>query len=374
MDLMEKLKSSTEAYLILADGTVYQGYSLGAKGTTIGEVVFTTGMTGYQGTLTDPSYYGQIVTQTFPLIGNYGTNAFDVESSLVWMQGYIVRDWCEAPSNFRSELDISRYLKDRGIVGLWGIDTRALTRKIREEGVMNGAITTEFPANQSAMDVLLTRIREFNITGAIHHVSCRQPEEFPVEDPKCKVALLDYGYKRNLINSLHEKGCSVVLLPGESTLDDIQAWGVDGVMLSNGPGDPAENKQVIENLKEIFEKSELPVFGICLGHQVAALAMGAKTEKMKYGHRGANQPVVDTETGKLYVTNQNHGYAVVNESVTEEIGRVSHENVNDHTCEGIVYKRPDTFTVQFHPEADAAGGGTSYLFDQFVDCMVKEGK
>ena len=376
MDLIEKLKKTTPAYLILADGTTFPGYSLGARGTTIGEVVFTTGMTGYQETLTDPNYYGQIVTQTFPLIGNYGTNEFDVESSLVWMKGYIVREWCETPSNFRSELDISQYLKDRGIVGLWGIDTRALTRKLRREGIMNGAITTEYPAGGAAMDVLLSRIRSYKVTGAIKAVTCREQVHFNVKDPVCKVALMDYGYKQNLLRGLTNRGVSVVVMPAESTLADINAAGAEGVMLSNGPGAPGENQTVVNNLREILTESDLPLFGVCLGHEITALAMGAETVKLTYGHRGANQPVKDLATGDVYVTVQNHGHCLVPESLTPEMGHISHINVNDGTVEGVVYNRPRTFTVQFHPDAGLEGKGTQYLFDQFVRNVTeyKEGK
>lgn len=370
MALNNHMESVKKAYLILADGTVYEGRSFGAEGTTIGEVVFTTGMTGYQETLTDPSYYGQMATQTFPLIGNYGINETDEESGKVWMKGYIVRDWCETPSNFRSNRNIDNYLVEHGIVGLYGIDTRALTRKIREYGVMNGAITTVLPAEGDERTALLTAIRDYQIKDAVQSVSCKGQTAYNMPHPVAKVALIDYGFKRNILRSLNSRGCSVMVMPWNTTLADITKLGVDGIMLSNGPGDPAENQEVIGNLREILTESDIPVLGICLGHQLTALAMGGKTEKLKYGHRGANQPVVDEEFDKVYVTSQNHGYAVVGDSISPDIGHVSHHNANDGSCEGVIYKRPRTFTVQFHPEASAGPTDTQYLFDRFVENMV----
>lgn len=357
------------AYLILADGSVYEGKGLGAEGTTIGEVVFTTGMTGYQETLTDPSYYGQIVTQTFPLVGNYGINAVDVESGRIWMRGYIVREWCTSPSNFRSEINLDDYLKDNGIIALAGIDTRALTKKIREHGVMNGAITTEPPTTKEELGQLLTDIATYRIKDAVAAVTCQNKSAYNVKDSRLKVALLDFGYKRNILRSLTNRDCSVMVMPAHSTLADIEKQGVDGIMLSNGPGDPAENTDIIANLKEILEKSDIPMLGICLGHQLTALAMGGSTHKLKYGHRGANQPVKDLEEGRVYVTTQNHGYAVDGDSIAKDLGQVSHINVNDGSCEGICYNRPRTFTVQFHPEASAGPEDTQYLFDRFVSNM-----
>lgn len=358
-------REGKRAWLILADGTVYSGFSLGAMGTTIGEVVFTTGMTGYQETLTDPSYYGQIVTQTFPLIGNYGVNTIDPESSRIWLRGYIIREWCYEPSNFRSKSTLGEYLSQNDIVGIYDIDTRALTKKIREYGVMNGAITTHYPED---MDEFLEKIRNFEITDAVKSVSWDSPHYFPADDPKYDVVLFDYGLKRNIARSLNKRGCNVTVVPYDYTLKDIEKLHPDGIMLSNGPGDPAENKQVIENLKEIL-KTDIPVFGICLGHQLMALATGGKTAKLKYGHRGANQPVVDVDLDRVFVTTQNHGYYVVNDSITPDIGKVSHYNANDGSCEGVEYKRPYTFTVQFHPEAAAGPQDTQYLFDRFISNM-----
>lgn len=366
----EKKKSyrpDIPAYLILEDGTVIEGYSLGAKGTTLGEVVFSTAMTGYQEALTDPSYYGQIVIQTFPLIGNYGVNDMDKESSRVWLSGYIIREWCYEPSNFRSKSDLGEYLEEQGIVGIYDIDTRALTKKIRERGVMNGAITTEYPDDMGAF---LKKIKEYKIENPIAAVSDKESSAYSVEDSVCRVALMDYGYKQNILRSLTQRGCNVMIMPHDSTLEDIKKHKVHGVMLSNGPGNPSEEKEIIENLKEILT-SDLPILGICLGHQLLALASGGKTEKLKYGHRGANQPVVDMEKDRVFVTSQNHGYAVVGESISPEVGKVTHYNANDSSCEGVEYTRPGTFAVQFHPEACAGPHDTQYLFDKFIDSMIK---
>ena len=366
---MEKAyKDIRPAYLILADGTVFKGRNMGVAGTTIGEVVFTTGMTGYQETLTDPSYYGQLVTQTFPLIGNYGINSEDKESSRVWVSGYIVREVCFEPSNFRSEKTMEQYLEENEIIGIYDIDTRALTKKIRETGVMNGAITTEWPED---MDALLKEIKAFSIKDAVASVSYDEPMTFTIDEPVCKVVLMDYGYKKNILRSLNQRGCEVIVMPHDTTLEQIRKIDPDGIMLSNGPGDPEENKEIIANLKEILDESEYPVLGICLGHQLMALANGAKTEKLKFGHRGGNQPVFDLNKNRIFVTTQNHGYAVVSDSITEDIGKVSHYNANDKSCEGVIYNRPATFTVQFHPEACAGPHDTQYLFDNFVSNMIK---
>lgn len=370
---MALIKDSSPAWLVLADGQVFRGKSFGVEGTVIGEVVFTTGMTGYQETLTDPSYFGQIVTQTFPLIGNYGVNSQDFESTQSYVSGYIVREWCNAPSNFRSEDSIDHFLKRHNIIGLWGIDTRRLTRSLREAGVMNGAITTEDPAPK--LDKLLADIRAYAVVNAVAAVTSAEAHTYTPEQVKYRVVLLDFGYKRYIRKSLMNRGCEVIVMPAGTTAEEIKAVAPDGIMLSNGPGDPAENTQIIENLREI-SKLGIPMFGICLGHQLMALAMGAKTEKLKYGHRGANQPVIDLVSGKTYVTSQNHGYAVVAESLDPSVGTVSHINANDKTCEGIRYTAVNAFTVQFHPEAHGGPLDTAYLFDEFTSRMdaYKEGK
>lgn len=372
----------TIARLILSDGTEFVGYSLGAKGTVIGEIVFTTGMTGYLETLTDPSYFGQIVIQTFPLIGNYGINESDTESEKPWLSGYIIRDCCNKPSNFRSKMSLDEWLESKGIVSIQGIDTRQLTKKIREKGVMNGAIIAGENVDK---EELLTKIRNFQIKDAVKTVSISKklsccdsdfdyveglPRRFKGEKRKFKICLMDFGAKKNILRSLAERGADLVVVPYNTTAEQIKEINPDGIMLSNGPGDPMENTCVIENLKKIQEL-KIPIFGICLGHQLLALANGAKTEKLKYGHRGANQPVVDLQIDRTLVTTQNHGYAVIGNSIFDEIGFVSHYNANDKTCEGIEYRKIPAFTVQFHPEACAGPQDTDYLFDRFFDLIDK---
>jgi len=370
---MALMKNSQPAWLILANGSIFKGKSFGATGITSGEVVFTTGMTGYQETLTDPSYYGQIVTQTFPLIGNYGVNSQDYESTNSYVKGYIVREWCNAPSNFRSEDSIDHFLKRLNVIGIYGIDTRHLTKIIRETGVMNGVITTTNP--DEIQDEIQNLLASCHIAKAVENVTVPEIKTYTPESIKYRVVLMDFGYKRYIRKSLMNRGCEIIVVPADTDAKTIQEINPDGIMLSNGPGDPAENIKIIENLKEI-SKLGIPMFGICLGHQLMALAMGAKTEKLKYGHRGANQPVIDLTSGKTYVTSQNHGYAVVGESLNPEIGEVSHINANDKTCEGVRYKNINCFTVQFHPEAHGGPLDTAYLFDEFTNRMdaYKEGK
>ena len=368
---MSLFNQGEKAYLMLANGQIFEGRSFGAKGTVIGEVVFTTGLTGYQETLTDPSYYGQIVTQTFPLIGNYGVNHEDNESARSYVSGYIVREWCNTPSNFRMEGNVNDFLIEHNIIGIHNIDTRRLTRIIREVGVMNGVITTEDV--YAKKDVLLAQIKDYEIKDAVKNVTNSETITYSGVDPKYKVALFDFGYKRNIRQELVNRGCEVVVVPADTKADAIKAMNPDGIMFSNGPGDPSENVEIIENIKEI-EKFGIPIFGICLGHQLMALANGGRTEKLKYGHRGANQPVIDLESGLTYVTSQNHGYAVVGESIDPEIGHVSHINANDKTCEGIRYNKINAFTVQFHPEAHGGPLDTAYLFDEFIKSMDKEVK
>lgn len=368
---MSLFKQSEKAYLMLANGQVFEGRSFGAKGTVIGEVVFATGLTGYQETLTDPSYYGQIVTQTFPLIGNYGVNDEDDESSKAYLSGYIVREWCEIPSNFRCGGNINDFLKEQNVVGICNIDTRRLTRMIREAGVMNGIITTNDVYAQK--DELLEKIRAFEVKNAVSSVTGTGMLTYAGNDPKYRVALFDFGYKRNIRQELVNRGCEVIVVPAATTADEIKKLSPDGIMFSNGPGDPSENVEIIENIKEI-EKLGIPIFGICLGHQLMALANGGRTEKLKYGHRGANQPVIDIESGLTYVTSQNHGYAVVGDSIPDDVGKVSHINANDKTCEGIRYTSVNAFTVQFHPEAHGGPLDTSYLFDEFIKTMERDGE
>ena len=348
---------------------VFAGQSVGAEGVTVGEVVFATGMVGFQETLTDPSYYGQIITQTYPLIGNYGMNKDDMESDRIWAKGYIVREACTTPSNWRCEETLDSFLKKNNTIGIEGIDTRHLTRIIRESGVMNGAILTTFdpadPANKAETEALLAQIRAYAVTDAVKNVTCEKPEVFNPQG-ETHIVLMHYGCKRNIVRCLVKRGCKVTVMPAFATAEEIKALAPDGIMLSNGPGDPAEPVEVIENLKHIFELN-IPTFGICLGHQLSALAAGAKTMKLKYGHRGANQPVTDFESGRTFITSQNHGYAVVGDELPAEMGEVAQVNANDGTCEGIKYKKWNCFTVQFHPEANGGPKDTEFLFDRFLN-------
>ncbi|MGN0974871.1 MAG: carbamoyl phosphate synthase small subunit [Gemmiger sp.] len=358
-----------QAYLILANGRVFAGKSVGCPGTTVGEVVFATGMVGFEETLTDPSYYGQIITQTYPLIGNYGMNSEDMESGRVWAKGYIVREACTTPSNFRSEKTLDAFLKENNTIGIEGIDTRSLTRTLRESGVMNGAITTEFDpaAEPERLAALMEQINTYAVTGAVAAVTCKEAQDFNPEG-RLHVALLDLGCKNNIVRCLVKRGCHVTVLPGTATPEELAALDPDGLMLSNGPGDPAENVRIIENIGCMLD-SGIPAFGICLGHQLTALAAGAKTCKLKYGHRGANQPVTDFASGRTFITSQNHGYAVMGETLPAGVGAVSHVNANDKTCEGVSYTKWNCFTVQFHPEANGGPKDTEFLFDRFVERM-----
>lgn len=353
-----------KVYLILENGKVFEGESIGAEGEVIGEVVFTTAMTGYLETLTDPSYYGQMVCQTFPLIGNYGVMEEDFESPHSFVKGYIVRDVCDTPSNFRSQGKLDDMLKKLGVIGICGIDTRELTKIVRESGVMNAIITdrpTLDPAKKKQLD-------EYVIKDAVKSVSCTQKRVVcTVKKPKKRVALLDYGIKKNIIEKLAKRGCEVTVFPHNTSAEEIINFAPDGIMLSNGPGNPEENTYEITQIKKLV-KSGIPMFGICIGHQLLALSQGAKTYKLKYGHRGGNQPVKDLESGRVYVSTQNHGYAVDNDTIPKS-AKVTFVNVNDGTCEGIDYKNSNVFSVQFHPEACAGPLDTGYLFDRFMENM-----
>ena len=347
-----------KGYLVLQDGRVFEGIRFGAGADAVGELVFTTGMCGYIETLTDPSYAGQIVMQTYPLIGNYGIIREDFEGECC-VKGYVVREWCDAPSNFRADCDLDTYLKEQGVPGLYGVDTRELTRIIREHGVMNAAICDEVPAD-------LAPVATYAVTGVVEAVTCKEPTVFPAEGEEAfKVSLIDYGAKRNIVRELQKRGCTVTVLPATTAAEDILAANPDGVMLSNGPGDPAENIYQIEQIQKLLGK--VPMFGICLGHQLTALAAGGSTYKLKYGHRGVNQPVRDVNGVRTFITSQNHGYAVDSDSI--KAGKLSFANANDGTCEGIDYPDLKAFTVQFHPEACTGPKDTSFLFDRFVDLM-----
>lgn len=351
-----------KVYLTLQNGKSFVGRRIGADGEVIGELVFTTGMTGYIETLTDPSYYGQIVTQTFPLIGNYGVIPQDYESKKTVVSAYIVREACEMPSNFRCEKTLDRYLEENGVIGVCGIDTRELTKIVREAGVMNAAITSKPLKN-------FEELNSYKVKNAVDSVTCSEVEYYG--DPKgLKVAVWDFGAKENIIRELVKRGCYCVRVPSFYTDKQIEELNPDGLMLTNGPGDPAENTGVIENLKRLAGK--LPIFGICLGHQLFALAMGGKTKKMKYGHRGANQPVKNLETGRVYISSQNHGYEVLSSSL-QGVGKLSYVNANDGTCEGFDYPQLNAYTVQFHPEACGGPRDAAFLFDKFIS-NIKDGK
>ena len=346
-------------YLVLENGKVFRGQRFGAPGEVLAEVVFTTGMTGYLETLTDPSYWGQIVTQTFPLIGNYGVIPADFESAIIGPRAYVVKHWCQVPSNFRSEGDLDAFFQTRGIAALAEVDTRSLTKILRESGVMNGVLTDD-PDR-----VAFAALKAYRVAGAVAAVSTKERYTVsPEGTPACHIALLDFGLKKNIFRELVKRGAQVTVCPHTTTAAELAALGVDGIMLSNGPGDPAENTQVIANLAEIV-RLNLPIFGICLGHQLLALAHGFRTEKLKYGHRGANQPVKNTETGRVFITSQNHGYAVVSSSIDPAVARELFVNVNDGTCEGVRYLDHPAFTTQFHPEACAGPLDTRFLFDEF---------
>jgi carbamoyl-phosphate synthase small subunit len=345
------------AYLILENGMTFEGKRFGADGEITGEIVFTTGMTGYLETLTDQSYYGQIVLQTFPLIGNYGVIPSDFESASVGARAYIVKYPCQTPSNFRSENDLCAFLKERGIIGLCGIDTRALTKIIRESGVMNGKISASpLPPSGGERTAALAEVKAYSILNAVASVSSSNAVK--TGGGSRRVALMDFGAKRGIANALAARGCEVWTFPHSATAQEILQKKPHGVMLSNGPGDPAEpaNNGIIETIRALAQNG-VPIFGICLGHQLLALANGYQTKKLKFGHRGANQPVKELASGRVYITSQNHGYAVVADNG-------SFVNVNDGTCEGMDYG--GSFSVQFHPEACGGPLDTSFLFDRFM--------
>ncbi len=347
-----------KAYLILEDSTVFEGYSFGAEIDCVGELVFTTGMCGYIETLTDPSYYGQIVMQTFPMVGNYGIIPQDFEGEC-WVKGYVVRQWCDTPSNFRCQMNLDTFLKQKGVPGIYGVDTRALTKIIREHGVMNATICKEVPPD-------LAYVKSYAVTDALKNVTTSSPSTYEAAGKqKYRVVLLDYGAKHNIVRELQKRGCQVTVLGAFATAEEITKLDPDGIMLSNGPGDPAENLFQIGVIKKLL--GQKPIFGICLGHQLLALANGATTEKLKYGHRGANQPVKELCSSRTYITSQNHGYAVESDSI--KVGTLSFVNANDQTCEGIDYPDLQAFSVQFHPEACSGPQDTAFLFDQFIAMM-----
>lgn len=360
------------AFLILEDGTVFIGNSIGVQREIISEIVFNTSMTGYLEVLTDPSYAGQAVTMTYPLIGNYGVCYQDMESEQVWPDGFIVRELSRRSNNFRREDDLETFLTANNVAGIAGIDTRALTKLLREKGTMNGMITTREIAD---LGEVLPEIKSYSPKGVVRRVTCAEKKIFVPGDlgteaaeAQKKVALLDLGTKNNIARSLLKRGCQVTVYPAYTTAEEILEEKPDGIMLSNGPGDPKECVEIIEEIKKLYQSS-VPIFAICLGHQLMALANNANTYKMKYGHRGANHPVKDLETGRVYLSSQNHGYVVDPATLNAEQAEVSFRNVNDGTVEGVRYHGKKIFTVQFHPEACAGPQDSAFLFDKFIEML-----
>lgn len=352
-----------KAYLVLEDGHVFEGYSFGAEIKSVGELVFNTSAVGYVETLTDPSYYGQIVMQTFPMVGNYGVTEEDFLGQSA-LRGYVVREYCTTPSNFRSQYDLDTFLKNNNIPGIYGVDTRQITKILRENGVMNACICSEIPKD-------FDEIREYKITEAIASVvtdesvySCE-----PEGEAKYNVTVINYGAVADHAWELVKRGCKITVLPYSASAEDILATEPDGILLSNGPGDPAENAYCVEQVAKLMGK--VPMFGICLGHQIMALADGGVTYKLKYGHRGSNQPVREVEGTRTFITAQNHGYAVASDSTKH--GKQSFINVNDKSCEGLDYPELRAFSVQFIPDTYQSNIGTKFLFDRFVELMGGNG-
>ena len=380
---MSILRKQRPALLILEDGSIYHGNAFASSGETLGEVVFNTGMTGYQEVITDPSYKGQIVTMTYPLIGNYGINPEDMESGGIHLEGFIVKEYQPYPSNWRSHQSLKAFLESHGKLGVEGIDTRALTRRIRLEGAMRGILSTE----TQDVGLLLDRVRAYpGLVGRdlIKEVTCKEPylwkdsapQLLPSPDvPKSdsgegkrqfRVVVLDCGVKYNILRNLEKLNCEVLVLPATATGKEILSYSPNGVLLSNGPGDPAALPYIVEAAEYILGK--VPIFGICLGHQILGQALGGKTEKLKFGHHGVNQPVKNMHTGRIEITSQNHGFVVVPESLPGNL-EMTYDNLNDHTSEGMCSLEQQAFSVQYHPEAAPGPHDVNYLFEKFVSLM-----
>lgn len=375
---MPLLRKDRKALLVLEDGSVFSGFAFAGAGETLGEVVFNTGMTGYQEVITDPSYKGQIVTMTYPLVGNYGVNDEDMESAGLHLEGFIVKEYQAHPSNWRMTQTLKTFLEDAGKIGLEGIDTRALTRRLRLSGAMKGIISTE----SGNVAELLEKARAYpGLVGRdlVREVSCGQPYlwkngapsagKIPSEKSvkKLRVVVLDCGVKYNILRLLEQNGCEVIVVPATSTGAQVLSYRPDGVLLSNGPGDPAALPYIVDVAREVIGRT--PVFGICLGHQIIGQAIGGTTSKLKFGHHGINQPVKNLETGRVEITSQNHGFVVAPESVDAKASK-SYTNLNDATSEGM--KCLGAVSVQYHPEAAPGPHDTEYLFSQFVDRMKRE--
>ncbi|MBO5092901.1 MAG: carbamoyl phosphate synthase small subunit [Lachnospiraceae bacterium] len=384
-----------KAFLILEDGTVFEGTHIGADKEIISEIVFNTSMAGYLEVLTDPSYAGQAVCMTYPLIGNYGVCSEDMESRRPWPDGFIVRELSRIPSNFRCDKTIQQFLTENGVPGIAGIDTRALTKILREKGTMNGMITTNA---EYVLDEVLPKLKAYTTGKVVEKVTCAQKYEVkgsesladngPISGSAVytgekeqkptlvralngkgkKVALLDLGTKYNIADSLSKRGIDVTVYPAHTSAQEILDDKPDGIMLSIGPGDPKECTEIIREIKKLYD-SDVPIFAICLGHQLMALATGADTYKMKYGHRGGNHPVKDLKTGRVYISSQNHGYVVDMDQLDPSVAVPAFVNVNDGTCEGLSYTGKNIFTVQYHPEACPGPQDSGYLFDRFIEMM-----
>ena len=355
-------EKSPKAYLVLADGTIFEGRAMGKVGTTIGEVVFNTCMASYGELLSDPTYYGQIVAQTYPLVGNRGVES-DESNTGIMASGYIVREWCDSTTDANT-ITLDKYLKDRNIVGISGIDTRRLTRAVRDKGYMNGAIT----GSKDNIDDLIEKINEYTISGAVEAVTTKAVETIDCDNFKYNVVAIDYGFSRNMLKSLTKRGCKITILPAGTSTSDIISYKPDGVLLSDGPADPDDNPKLVEVIKELIEKN-VPLFCLGLGHQMIALAVGGRVEKMPRGHRGSNQPVRIDGTDKIMVTTQNHGYAVAKNSIDDNIASVLLSNVNDGSIEGLRFKAFKGIAVQFIPTDEEGFCDNSWIYDEFTALM-----
>ncbi|MBR3511688.1 MAG: carbamoyl phosphate synthase small subunit [Clostridia bacterium] len=350
-----------KGFLVLENGEVFEGERIGYQAEVFCEVVFNTGMAGYIETFTDPSYAGQGIVMTYPLIGNYGVIPEDFESDKIWASAVFIHNMANFESNFRSKYTIDKFLRNNNTPGLTGVNTRKLTRMLRESGTLRGALVNAI----NNKEALLEKIKEYKVEGVVDKVTVKAKQEYGKQYEK-KVALIDYGFKHNIVNSLLSRKLGVMIYPARTKAEEILKDNPDGIMLSNGPGDPEECKEEIETLKELYRRTNKPIFGICLGHQLMALANGFKTSKLKYGHRGVNHPVKDLNTDRVYITSQNHGYYVLESSINKNIAEVSYINLNDGTVEGINYKNKNITTVQFHPESCPGPEDTSFLFDTFA--------
>lgn len=366
---MEKKNEKMEGLIYLEDGSVYRGHGFGAKATRVGELVFNTSMTGYQKILTDPSYKGQIITMTYPLIGNYGVSDIDNESGGIHAFGLIIKDLCGKPSNANCVKTLDDWLGEQDIPGIWGVDTRKLTKKIRTQGTVKCVISSEGISIEQARAICSSQ----ELRGDWMKVVSVKERVTLGEGGKYKVAVLDFGVKANILKSLMRRGCTLEIFPYGTSAKEILDCRPDGIFLTNGPGDPEEAAEAVRETAILLRDADVPIFGICMGHQILALAAGGKTYKLKYGHRGGNHGVYDTETKRSYITSQNHGYAVKMESIMLGGMEVTHLNLNDGTVEGMAHRELPVFSVQFHPEASPGPNDSEYLFDKFVTLM-KGGK